>query len=189
MHQASFIVRKSKLKTQLAKMHKALAMMYKMKTYTVLELTITDDLLTLVIPGIKLELPCKTVHTAKATFDFHYFYDIVKTWDGVFFECVVTDNQLQMGVTKVTAQTTFFEDDSILRSIKLPINYTDWHLLQLKQIGFTLEELRFNNLEFAVHHAKKRLKANTTRAKGILSIYGVTKQEIEDLIASKVTIG
>ena len=70
----------------------------------------------------------------------------------------------------------------------MPINYTDWHLLQLEQKGFTLEELRFNKLEFAVHHAKKRLKANTTRAKGILGIYGVTKQEIEDLIASKVDI-
>ena len=91
-------------------MQKALATMYKKKSYTVLELTITDNLLTLVIPGIKLELPCKTVHTAKATFDFHYFYDMVKTWDGIFFECIVTDNQLQMGVTKVTAQTTFFED-------------------------------------------------------------------------------
>ena len=188
MHKASFTVRKSKLKTELTKMQKALALMYKKKTYTVLELTITDNLLTLVIPGIKLEVSCTTNSTAKATFDFHYFYDIVKTWEGVFFECIVTDNQLQIGVTKVTAQTTFFEDDSILRSIKLPINYTDWHLLQLEQKGFTLEELRFNNLEFAVHHAKKRLKANITRTKGILGIYGVTKQEIEDLIASKISI-
>ena len=188
MHKASFTIRRSKLKTELTKMQKALATMYKKKSYTVLELTITDNLLTLVIPGIKLELPCKTVHTAKATFDFHYFYDMVKTWDGIFFECIVTDNQLQMGVTKVTAQTTFFEDDSILRSIKLPINYTDWHLLQLEQKGFTLEELRFNNLEFAVHHAKKRLKRNLNQAKDILGVYGITKQEIADLIASKVTI-
>ena len=188
MHKASFTIRKSKLKTELTKMQKALATMYKKKSYTVLELTITDNLLTLVIPGIKLELPCKTVHTAKATFDFHYFYDMVKTWDGIFFECIVTDNQLQMGVTKVTAQTTFFEDDSILRSIKLPINYTDWHLLQLEQKGFTLEELRFNNLEFAVFHAGKRLKRNVNKVKEILGIYGITKQEIESLIASKVTI-
>ena len=64
MHKASFTIRKSKLKTELTKMQKALATMYKKKTYTVLEFTITDDLLTLVIPGIKLELPCKTVHTA-----------------------------------------------------------------------------------------------------------------------------
>ncbi len=49
MHQASFTIRKSKLKTELTKMQKALATMYKKKTYTVLELTITDDLLTLVI--------------------------------------------------------------------------------------------------------------------------------------------
>lgn len=93
-----------------------------------------------------------------------------------------------MGVTKVTALTTFFEDDSILRSIKLPINYTDWHLLQLEQKGFTLEELRFNNLEFAVFNAGKRLKRNVNKVKDILGIYGITKQEIEDLIASKVDI-
>ena len=186
MNKASFTIRKSKLKTELNKMRKALSTLSKTRTYTVLELTITDNLLTLVIPGIKLKLPCKTVHTAKATFDFHYFYDMVKTWDGIFFECIVTANQLQMGVTKVTAQTTFFEDDSILRSIQLPINYTDWHLLQLEHKGFTLEELRFNDLEFEVFHAQKRLKRNINKTKSILGVYGITPIEIEDLIASKI---
>lgn len=47
MHKASFTIRRSKLKTELTKMQKALATMYKKKTYTVLELTITDNLLTL----------------------------------------------------------------------------------------------------------------------------------------------
>lgn len=186
MHKASFTIRKSKLKTELNKMRKAVSTLSKTRTYTVLELTITDNLLTLVIPGIKLELPCKTVHTAKATFDFHYFYDMVRTWDGIFFECIVTDSQLQMGVTKVTAQTTFFEDDSILRSIQLPINYTDWHLLQLEHKGFTLEELRFNDLEFEVFHAQKRLQRNINKTKSILGVYGITPKEIEDLIASKI---
>ncbi|MDP5097494.1 MAG: hypothetical protein NWP90_07450 [Flavobacterium sp.] len=88
-------------------MQKALATMYKKKSYTVLELTITDNLLTLVISGIKLELPCKTVHSAKASFDFHYFYDIVKTWKGVSFECVVTDNQLQIGVSRSAISPDF----------------------------------------------------------------------------------
>lgn len=85
MHKASFTIRKSKLKTELTKMQKALATMYKEDLYGLRVYNYKWNLLTLVIPGIKLELPCKTVHTAKATFDFHYFYDMVKTWDlGIF---------------------------------------------------------------------------------------------------------
>ena len=45
-------------------------------------------------------------------------------------------------------ETTFFETDKILRSIKMPINYTDWHLLRLENEGYTPEELEFNKLDY-----------------------------------------
>lgn len=188
MHKASFTIRKSKLKAELNKIRKAIGSPGKFKNYYVLELTITDNLLTLVVPGIKLEVPCETISTAKATLNSYYFYDIVKTWEGIFLECIFTDNQMQMGVTKINVQTTFFEDDSILRSIQLPINYTDWHLLQLEQKGFTLEELRFNDLEFTVYHAQRRLKRNINKVTELLKVYGFTKKEIEELITNKINI-
>ena len=103
-------------------------------------------------------------------------------------EVIFKDNEMQIGITKIKVQTTFFENDSILRSINLPLNYTDWHLLQLDQKGFTIEELRFNKLEFEVYHAKKRLTRNINKALDILGLYGVTKKEIENLIESKIKI-
>jgi hypothetical protein len=188
MNKSSFKIRKSKLKSELAKIYKAYRG-YSNKTFSrVLEITITDNLITLVIPGVKLEVPCETLNTAKATLDFLYFYDIVKSWSETFIEVIFTDNQMQIGITKIKLQTTFFENDSILRSIKLPLNYTDWHLLQLDQKGFTIEELRFNKLEFEVYHAKKRLTQNTNKVKIILEVYGFTRNEIKNLIEIKIKL-
>jgi hypothetical protein len=88
----------------------------------------------------------------------------------------------------IRCQTTFFEDDSILRSIKLPINYTDWHLLQLEHKGFTIEELRFNDMEYLVHCANRTLKRNIKKTVDLLQVYGVTAKEITALIDSKIKI-
>ena len=186
MNKSSFKIRKSKLKTELEKIHKAYKAISVKSKSKVLEITITDNLITLVIPGAKLEVPCETLSTAKATLDFLYFYDIVKSWSETFMEVIFKDNEMQIGITKIKVQTTFFENDSILRSINLPLNYTDWHLLQLDQKGFTIEELRFNKLEFEVYHAKKRLTRNINKALDILGLYGVTKKDIENLIKSKL---
>ena len=42
-------------------------------------------------------------------------------------------------------ETTFFETDKILRSIKMPINYTDWHLLRLENEGTLLKNWNLTN--------------------------------------------
>uniref|UniRef100_UPI00404A6B02 hypothetical protein n=1 Tax=Flavobacterium sp. TaxID=239 RepID=UPI00404A6B02 len=188
MNKASFKIRKSKLKKELANMHKIFRAISKRTASSVLEMTITDNLLTLVIPGAKLEVPCKTVNTAKASIDFLYFYEIIKTWNGLEVEINFTDNEMQFGGAKINVQTTFFENDSILRSIKLPLNYTDWHLLQLEQKGFTIEELRFNKLNGEVENAEHRLKQNVRYVKDVLGIYGISIKEIEDLIYSKIKL-
>ena len=143
MNQASFKVRKSKLLTELKKMTKTLGAISKWYKKTELEITITDGLVTLVIPGVRLELECETVGTAKASLSLHYFNDIIQSWKDLKFECTINDDSIKMGVTSVNAQTTFFENDSILRSIKLHINYTDLYLLQLEHKGFTEEEILF----------------------------------------------
>jgi hypothetical protein len=59
MNQASFTIRKSKLERELIKTAKMLGIASKWNQTTVIELTITDGLLTLVIPGSGVELKCK----------------------------------------------------------------------------------------------------------------------------------
>lgn len=91
-------------------------------------------------------------------------------------------------MTLIKAKTTFFENDSILRSINLPINYSELHLLQLEHKGFTTEEIDFNKLEFELYYAKKHLKSNIKKTIDILDLYGVTTNEIEELIQGKIKL-
>lgn len=186
MNQASFTIRKSNLERELIKISKMLGAASKWNRTTVIELTITDRLLTLVIPGSRVELKCETKSTAKATIGFFYFKDIVQTWKELIIECIIMDNIIKIGVTSFRAQSTFFESDRILRSIKLPMNYSGYHLLQLENRGFTPEEIDFNGLEFAVHQAKKDLKSTIRKTSDLLKIYGVTTAEIEELVNSKI---
>lgn len=188
MKHASFKAGKSKLLTELKKMTKTIGALSKNNKSTELEITITHDLVTLIIPGIRLELKCETIGSAKASLNLFYFKDIVQTWKEVLFQCTITENSINMGVTSVKVQTTFFESDRILRSIKLPINYTDWHLLQLPNKGFTDEEITFNKLEYELHCAKRNLRSNIRKTKDILSVYGVTSAEIEELVNRKINL-
>lgn len=186
MNQASFRLRKSKLLNELKKVTKTLGPLTNWTRYTALELTITDNLLTLVIPGVRLELKCATTGTAKATLGLYYFRDIIKTWNNLHLECFIHDAEFKIGVTSIKAKTTFFEDHNILRSIDLPINYSELHLLQLEYKGFTAEEIDFNKLEFEIYYAKKHLKSNIQKSIEILGLYGVTSKELEALIQKKI---
>ena len=187
MNQASFNIKTDKLVLELKKITKSLGPVSRWNRYTILELTITDGLLTLVIPGIRIEIKCETKDTAKASLGLFYFKDVIQTWNKVEIECIMSDKEIKMGGTSVRAQTTFFETDSILRSIHLPINYSDLHLLQLENKGFTSEEIGFNKLEYQIHIAKRTLKANIKKTKDLLSVYGVTAKEIEELVQNKIT--
>lgn len=186
MNQASFTIRKSVLEKALIKKSKLIGLASKYNNNTTIELTITDGLLTLVVPGSRVELKCETVSTAKATIGFFYFKNIIQSWNNLKVECIITTKTIKIGATSYHAQSTFFESDRILRSIKLPMNYTAHHLLQLENKGFTEEEIAFNDLEFAVYQAKKELKANIRKTVSYLKQYGVTTEEIEALINSKI---
>lgn len=186
MNQASFKIKKSKLLLEIKKITKALGPISKWNRYTELELTITDGLLTLVIPGVRLEVKCETISTSKATLGLFYFKDVINSWNKLEVDCIINDNTIKLGVTSLRSQTTFFETDNILRSINMPINYTDLHLLQLENKGFTPEEIGFNKLEYQIYSAKKNLQANIKKAKDLLSIYGITSKEIEELIQEKI---
>lgn len=188
MNHASFTVKTSKLLLELKKMTKSIGPLSKWNRYTELELTITDGLLTLVIPGVRIELKCKTNSTAKATLGLYYFRDIINTWNKLEVECIIYDEAIKMGITTVRAQTTFFETDSILRSIDLPINYSDLHLLQLENKGFTTEEIGFNKLEHQIYVAKRNLKVNIKNTIDILKVYGVKIKEIEELVQKKIDV-
>ena len=78
MNSSSFTIKKSVLLNTLKELTKVLNKVSKYK-FTVLEMTVTDGKLTLVIPGAKYILDCETIHSAKGTIDLPYFLDIIKS--------------------------------------------------------------------------------------------------------------
>jgi len=188
MNRSSFVVPKAELLQCLKEMARPFGRITSQKLFSNLtvELTITDNLLTLVIPGVKVELACKTDSTCKATIHFYYFLDVVKSTGRKEISCVVTENQIDISGLKVDISTTFFQNDSILRSIKLPVNYTDYHLLLLDKHGYTDEELLFNKIFAQIQYAKKSLRLNVNSTVNKLKVYGVRKSDIEELIMRKL---
>jgi hypothetical protein len=186
MNHSSFSINKNKLLQELNNIAKVVGRKNKQSKNVIAELTITDNLLTIVLPGITKSIECLTYSSVKATIGFYYFKDIIETSNNHEIECNIFDNELRIGGTAIHLKTTFFENDSILRSIQLPVNYTPLHLLQLEHKGFTIEELRFNNLEFDVYEAKRALNKNVQQAFDILRLYGITEIEIQELIDTKI---
>lgn len=184
MNLSSFTIRKSVLLKKLRELSK----LSPWNKGSVLELTITDGKLTLVIPGAKFVLDCETKSTAKATIGLSYYLDIVKTQKEIKIKCIITDNTLEIKGLFINILTTFFETDSILRSIKMPLNYSDWHLLKLEKEGYTEDEIEFNKLNFEVYYAKKALTSNILKTFHLLKIYGLTKKDIKEIIYKKIDL-
>lgn len=186
MNSSVFIIEKTVLLKTLKEISKVLGKSPQRRKVTVLEITITDNKLTLVIPGTKYILDCETKNTVKATIGLLYFLDIINSQKENTINRMFTKDTLTIKGLSVEVETTFFETDKILRSIKMPINYSDWHLLRLEKEGFTEEEIKFNKLNYEVYCAKRKLKLNIIKAVNLLSIYGVNKKDIEEVIKNKI---
>jgi hypothetical protein len=153
---------------------------------TYCEVTITDNKVTFSLPGCKYALTCDTQGTAKFSTNFLYFHDLIKhhKYNELFFE--IENDLIKLGDFEFKVNTCFFEDDKILKSIKLPIKFQDKHLLNLKKEGYTKEEFAFNNLQKKIDLAELRLTNNINNALKLLSKYNVTRADIEHLVNSKL---
>jgi hypothetical protein len=188
MNHSSFIIQKSELIKELQNISKVIGRMSKKNKDTVLEITIIDEKLIFVVPGAKIYLDCETKNSAKGTINFFYFSDVIKTHRYTAIKCDITDNLMNINNIVIPIQTTFFETDRILRSIKLPLNYSDWHILRLERDGYTKEEIAFNRLNTKINVANKNLNLNLRKVVDILKIYGVNKNDIEEIVRKKLNI-
>ena len=89
MNQGSFKIRKSKVVNELKKITKTLGPISMCTRYTTIALTITDGLLTPVMPGVRLQLKCEATSTAKATLRLYCFREIIKKWNDLHLECFI----------------------------------------------------------------------------------------------------
>ena len=177
------------LKKELLKVIKKLQKVEKSaeKKESTLEVTIVDDYLQFVIPGVQLRLRAATRWSAKFTLRLWYFADIVKSEDDNTLHFDLTENQLKLRILSFPVFTTFFQTDKILRSINLPVNYTENDIINLYlSEKYTDQEIIFNNIEVEVVKAIQKIKKVVDKLTPVLKGYGISKAEIEYFIKSKM---
>lgn len=152
------------------------------------EITLTDGYVQLAIPGAVFGFKCQTKGTAKATIKFKNLWSIIDSHNQELLLVEFFDGSLRFGIVQVNAATTFFKDDSILKTIRLSNNYTELDLLLLKNEGYTKAELEFNNLLESIEIAEKKVYSNIRRAAKVLKEYGITPVDIKKLLVEKLGI-
>ena len=186
--ECSFVLTKKELNgalTQFKKIEKSTR-----KKQTLLEVTVIDGGLILNIPGGELTVQAQTKGTAKFAVRLVYFADVVSTYDADSLICLLTEDTLKINNTLFNVRTTFFKDDSILRSIDLPANYTHVDLYRLKNSGkYTEQEIEFNKLTEKIDNAELRIKLDIDDLSLILRKYGFSKKDITAIIMNKLKEG
>jgi hypothetical protein len=156
----TFTAKKSKLLNTLKLVKVAIGKRSAKNITAVGELTVIDGKVTFALPGAIFNLNCSTNGTCKATFLFGHFRQIIIDSKAIETKVTITEGTIKINSVVMSAKTTFFENDRILRTIDLPMNYTDADLLQLTKQGYTYEELDFNKLLPAINAAEEKLKSN-----------------------------
>jgi hypothetical protein len=116
---------------------------------------------------------------------FETLYDLAKNTRTLHTLILIADESLRIGVTTINAKTFFFTDDSILRSINLPINYTARDVLLLAE-KYTPEEIEFNDLTEIYNLTKSELARDVSLTYERLKKYGFSRHETENLIINKI---
>jgi len=130
------------------------------------EITIKTNEVLFVAIGVARVLYCKTSGPVKISIPFLYFYDIVKNIMTFSTEIAIEDGAMMIGNLKITASTCFFEDDTILRSINLPINFSANDILRLPE-QYTTEELEFNNMNQLIRTTQGEITKGKLKEPGL----------------------
>jgi hypothetical protein len=153
---------------------------------TTCEITVTDGKATFAVPGAIFTLVCSTKGTCKAVVPFLYFFQIVKDLTLNEIEIIINKNDMKIHNLTFNVKTFFFETDRILRTIHLPINYTDKDLLLLSKQGYTEEEIIFNKVLIQIERAEENLENNIMKAYKLLKQYGVPYEIIEKTVKTNL---
>ena len=150
------------------------------------EVTVTNDKIAIAVPGAVFSTKCDVKGNAKIILPFFYFFDIIQKNKNSVIEIIVVEGEIAIGSLIVGAKTTFNVVEKGLRTIKLPLNYTDKDLILLKKSNYTKEELTFNNLNSIIKLAEKNLKKKIVKASQILELHGINKSELELWVNEKL---
>lgn len=152
------------------------------------EFTLANNEMELSVPGAAYSISTWIKSAAKASVPFLLLKEYVYSMESGDSQVVIKDNRLKINNFETNVKTWFFENDSILRSIKLSVNYSDPDLIALPNF-YIWEEIEFNNLLKNVDSAYVKLEEKTNEAATILQAYGISRQELLDFTMSKIFKG
>lgn len=185
----TFKIDTKELKSTLKKMKPAFSgLTTKMRKKSVCEVTVKTQQLELVVTGIQYIIPAESSGAAKIVFQFFPFLKLLDSYTESILEFKISNGMVEVGSFSFQAKTVFFTDDTILRSIILPINYKDKDLFQLLIKGYTKEELEFNRISPAIEKARNNLISNINKAFESLKQYGVTNEDLNKLVTHRLGV-
>ncbi len=183
-----FIVKRTVL-TKLLKKLDTYAVNKKYRHRCNCELTLIEGAVIFNVPGCTFSLEVTTVGTAKATFELRKISDIIKTFSEMELKISINKGSVAINSFSFSANTTFFEDDKVLRSFVLPVNFSEMDLISISASNkYTVEELQFNKLFVLVNQAERRLTNNINSAVRSLGQYGITKKDIEAFLNERIQL-
>lgn len=140
-----------------------------------------DNHIELVTAGISNKLDCRTTGTVRFIAQTDYLAELIENVKSKEVAITVDGSEITVGHISFTTSVTYFKDDSILRSIKVPINYDDYWTLKLLSEGYTEQELLFNRVYIRIELALHRLEGNILKSHNLLKVYGISRKEIREL--------
>ncbi len=153
------------------------------KKNSVLDVTLLDSYIQLVIPGAELKLRAVTQGSGRFSIRLWYFTSFIRDDRKKEILCYLDENRLTNGNRTIAAQTTFFESDAVLRTIDLPANYTQMDLMRVALSGrYTPEEIAFSKLDTATKQAVQEAISDVDRVSLILSKYGLDRTQVNKVL-------
>jgi len=151
------------------------------------EVTITDNKATFTVAGATISLRCKTKGVAKFTLPLYYFEDLIKTHNDKNISIEIHPEEIKIGTSFISANVTYIENDDILRSIDLPLNFSDIDLINLISDHYTEDEISFNKLREPIEEALVRFDHNIRIAYKPLKAYKIPFAKFHSAIYELIT--
>lgn len=147
-----------------------------------------DGKVDFVTAGISVSLHCRTTGTVRFICQYEYLAELIESVRSREVTIAVKDEEVTVGLISFKTSVTYFDNDSVLRTIKLPIDYDDAWLIRLIAEGYTKEEIHFNRLYVQIELALQRLELRISKAHSQLKEFGVKKSDLRELVYNNLGI-
>jgi len=149
------------------------------------EITVKTNEVNFVVIGATKTIYCNATGPVKISLPFWYLNDIVRLITSYYITLDVSEGFLTIGKLTVSTSTCFFQDDSILRSVNLPMNYTVADLMRIND-HYTPEEITFNKLDVLIQNNVDTISLDVKKIAVILKKYGIAVKDIKKFVFEKI---